>query len=833
MVEGLAYEIDGKNQLTKMIQYLITAQYNTPVSSVSTTSGFNLFPENPIFYFILLFAIGLICAVVGLILWAIKSHMDGKREQRSYDSSVFEIRIAQSNEIEINAAEQVFAGLTSISSGGRFKLSDYISFEIVAFPESIRMYVSCPNDLKELVEKQILGAYPPSEVIEADEYNLFSENASVEFAALKLKKENHYPIQTYNELSVDGIASLFTSMSKLTEGESLALQLLITPSSDTWRDAGTHYINNIHETNADPEKKHISVSEEVLRGIENKCSKAGFNTNIRVVAVGETKAIAKTLLENLVGTFEQFARPNMNKFTKYKFKKLAPWEKKQFAYDFIFRYPNPKQSSVLSVDELATIFHLPNKDIKVPSIHWLLSKRAPVAAEVPDEGDIWLGTNIYRGKEKQVYFDSVEDRLRHMYVVGKTGSGKSYLIQSMALQDIINGNGIAFIDPHGDAIEWIMDRIPAERIEDVIYFNPADTDRPVGFNMMEAYSEQDRHRVVNSFIGLLIKMFDPNQQGIVGPRLERAVRNAMLTAMEAGDGYTLVEVVRLLISQKFVDKLIPKIKDEMVKKYWTEEQAQTAQYHKSEILGYIVSKFDRFVTNKLMRNIIGQSKSSFDFRKVMDEQKILLVNLSKGVIGEENAQFLGLLLVPKILSAAMSRADIAVEDRKPFFLYVDEFQNFATEDFAQILSEARKYKLGLVVANQYISQVEEKIRDAVFGNIGTIASFKVGVNDAQYLKNEFYPVFDENDIVNLENINAYIKMLVHGEYPPPFSMSTWFNPDKVTGRYPVDKKTSEMIRQLSRLRYGRDKELVESEMNQRGAEDEAPTANLVPPPAPF
>jgi len=404
-----------------------------------------------------------------------------------------------------------------------------------------------------------------------------------------------------------------------------------------------------------------------------------------------------------------------------------------------------------------------------------------------------------------------------MYVVGKTGSGKSFFIQSMALQDIMDGRGVAFIDPHGDAIDWLLERIPPERMEDVIVFDPSDSERPVALNIIEAYNEQDRHRVVNSFIGLLIKLFDPHGQGIVGPRLERAVRNAMLTAMEAGEGFTLVEVVRILISPKFVEKLIPKIKDEMVKQYWLEEQAQTAQYHKSEILGYIVSKFDRFVTNKLMRNIVGQSKSSFDFRKVMDEQKILLINLSKGIIGEENAQFLGLLIVPKILSAAMSRANIEKDARSPFFLYVDEFQNFATEDFAQILSEARKYGLGLIVANQYISQVQESIRDAVFGNIGSIVSFKVGVNDAQYLKSEFYPIFDENDLVNLENINAYAKLLVNSEYPPPFSLATWFD----NNRFPSDKRTSDMIKQLSRLRYGRDRELVEREMIDRSAGEEA------------
>lgn len=797
-----------------MNQAIITVQ-NSSTRGATIGGNLRILPTNPLFYFLIFLFLLFIGALILIALLLIRAYLGGKKEKRSLAAVLFEVRIARNNEIEINAAEQLFAGLYSIGKGGRLKLSDYISFEVVAFPESIRMYVACPLELRDLVEKQILGAYPVAEVIEAEEYNLFSENSFVDFAALKLSKEYHYPLQTYNELSVDGLAAITAAMSKLSEGESLALQILITPASDEWRKKGTGYINKVREHNSDPEKKNINVPDDVLRGIENKCSKSAFNANIRIVAVGGSPAIAKMLLSNLIGSFEQFARPNMNKFSKYKFKKLKFWEKRQFVYDFIFRYSNLPQSSVLTVDELATVFHFPNKEITTPNLHWLQAKRAPVAAEVSDEGELWLGTSKYRGKERSVYYDRTEDRLRHMYVVGKTGSGKSYFIQSMALQDIKNGAGIAFLDPHGDAVEWILERIPPERIEDVIYFNPGDTERPIGFNMMEAYNEQDRHRIVNAFIGLLYKMFDPNQQGIVGPRLERAVRNAMLTAMEAGDGFTLIEVVRILISPKFVEKLIPKLTDELVKKYWTEEQAQTAQYHKSEILGYIVSKFDRFVTNKLMRNIIGQSKSSFDFRKIMDDRKILLVNLSKGLVGEENSQFLGLLLVPKILSSAMSRVDIPQEQRVPFYLYVDEFQNFATTDFAQILSEARKYKLGLIVANQYIAQVEEKIRDAVFGNIGSIVSFKVGVNDAQYLKNEFYPIFDENDLVNLENINAYVKLLVKDEYPAPFSLSTWFDPDPVTGRFPSNAKNADMIKQLSKLRYGRDRALVESEISRR------------------
>jgi hypothetical protein len=399
-------------------------------------------------------------------------------------------------------------------------------------------------------------------------------------------------------------------------------------------------------------------------------------------------------------------------------------------------------------------------------------------------------------------------------------------LQGMILQDILQGSGLAFLDPHGDAAEWLLERIPPERAEDVIYFNPGDEERPMGFNIIEYMNEQDKHRVTNSFIGLMYKMFDPNRQGIVGPRFEQAVRNAILTAMSE-EGSTLVEVMRILTDQKYVDEYwLPRVTDPIVRRFWTDQMAQTQDFHKSEVLGYIVSKFDRFVTNKLMRNIVGQSRSGFNMRKVMDEGKILIVNLSKGIVGEENSQFLGLIMVPKILSAAMSRADIPEEDRRDFYLYVDEFQNFATEDFAQILSEARKYRLSLIVANQYIAQIDDKIRDAVFGNVGTMGSFKVGVNDASYLANEFTPIFEQDDLINLENTNMYIKLLVNGEYPAPFSMSTnW-----ITNQPPFEwkngrKDVADMIKELSRLRYGRDRKLVEAEIDKRAhlSEDKTDT----------
>ncbi|OGG24660.1 hypothetical protein A3A79_03280 [Candidatus Gottesmanbacteria bacterium RIFCSPLOWO2_01_FULL_43_11b] len=417
----------------------------------------------------------------------------------------------------------------------------------------------------------------------------------------------------------------------------------------------------------------------------------------------------------------------------------------------------------------------------------------------------------YRGMERSIYI-SEDDRRRHMYIIGKTGTGKSQLLEELAMQDISAGRGVAVIDPHGDLIDGILGRIPAERAEDVIYFDPSDTERPMGLNMLEAYSEEQKHYVVTSIVGLMYKLYDPMKTGIIGPRFEHAIRNAMLTVM-AEPGNTFVEVVRALTDSTFVQELLPKVQDPIIRRYWTDQIAQTADFHKSEVLDYIVSKFGRFVTNKLMRNIIGQSESSFDFRKVMDEGKILLINLAKGKIGEENSNFLGLILVPKLLIAAMSRQEIPEEERRDFYLYVDEFQNFATPDFAQILSEARKYRLNLIVANQFIGQMEEEVKNAVFGNVGTLIAFRVGVTDANYLQHEFQPTFNEVDLINIDRFNAYIKTIVHNEPVKPFSIDLTKDMTKVfEARNP---QVAKAIVQLSRLKYGRSKELVEAEVSQR------------------
>jgi hypothetical protein len=479
--------------------------------------------------------------------------------------------------------------------------------------------------------------------------------------------------------------------------------------------------------------------------------------------------------------------------------------------DFIYRFlPMRGQTSVLTSEELATIFHFPNKSVSTPHIFWISSKRAPAPALIPESG-LYLGMSTYRGLSRPVYMGE-DDRRRHTYIIGKTGVGKSELLKQMILQDIKEGKGIGVIDPHGDLIEDILQMVPPERAEDVILFDPSDTERPMGLNMLEAQTEQEKHYVVSSIVGLMYKLYDPNKTGIIGPRFEHAIRNAMLTVMYE-KGSTFIEVVRALTDATFVQEILPKVEDPIIRRYWTDQIAQTADFHKSEVLDYIVSKFGRFVTNKMIRNIIGQSESAFDFRRVMDEGKILLVNLSKGKIGEENASFLGLILVPKILVAAMSRQDVPQDQRKDFFLYVDEFQNFATPDFAQILSEARKFRLDLIVANQFIGQMEEEVKNAIFGNVGTIMSFRVGVSDANYLQHEFQPIFTEADLINVDVFNAYIKTIVGNEPVLPFSLDT--TKDIAKEKSQMNVRVSELIKELSRLKYGKDVRAIEGEIAQR------------------
>ncbi|MDA1337883.1 MAG: TraM recognition domain-containing protein [bacterium] len=763
----------------------------------------------------------LIFSIVTFYIWVLYTRNKNRLVSAKFQT-VLLVRLPKDNEIELGAAEQLFSSFYSIKKSGfksYFQPQDHISLEIVATEHNISFYVVVPNEWVALVEKQIHAAYPEAEIEVSKPWDIFTKSKFLKVTSLKLNSPDYYPVQVYENLTTDSMNLVTSSMSKLSEGEGLALQVLVKPAGDNWRVAGRNFIHSVREQNNNPEKANLKIDEGFLKGVEEKIKKVGFEVTIRIISSAQDELNAQVNLDNVANSFSQFTDPTYNTFSKATiFKRL------NLVRDLIYRVfpasniqipklalPIFKTSFVLNVAELATIYHFPSVEVKTPNINWIKSRTSPAPKDLPKEG-LYLGKSEFRGETQKVFL-SEDDRRRHMYVIGQTGTGKSELLKFMAMQDIKAGKGVAFIDPHGSAIADMLPLIPKERLEDVILFDPGDKERPLGLNILEAKTEDQKHLIINSFISLLYKLYDPNRTGIIGPRLERAVRNIMLTAMYE-EGNTMVEVLKLLIDPEYAKSKIPLITDDLVRSYWTQELAQTSDFHKSETLGYFVSKFDRFVTEKTMRNIIGQGKSAIDFRKVMDEQKILLVDLSKGKIGEENSNFLGLILVPRILAAAMSRIDQAESERKDFYLYVDEFQNFSTPDFVQILSEARKYRLNLIVANQFIAQISDDIKNAVFGNVGTLASFRVGSDDSNYLEQFFQPNFNANDLLNNPVGQLYTKLLINGQPSDPFSLHTdWelISAQKNAG----DPKVAEAVKQLSRLKYGRDRLLVEEEIRIR------------------
>lgn len=772
-------------------------------------------------FFIVLVFLGAIASVFAIIGYLVfMSYKFRNQEKDALNSTLIQVAMPRDNEVKIDAAEQLFASFASFRKGGRFSFLNpqpSLSFEIVGMPGDIRFYVSVPNKYKDFVEKQINGAYPDAEIREVTEkegiregavigndYNIFTEHAKVEFASLHLKSASYKPIKVYKDFAVDPLSSITSTLAKMTDGEGAAIQIVISPADSHWKHLGKDFLSKTKKSEANPDTAKYSADPKELEGIENKVSKPGFNTVVRIVVSSSTHESAEAQLSNIKNAFSQYSGANS-------FSGGHERNKKAFMDEFIYRLmPKRGHAAVLTNEELATLWHLPNKSIATPHIFWVASKRAPVAAHVPTSG-LFLGKSTYRGLSRDVYVGD-DDRRRHMYIIGKTGTGKSEFLKQMIMQDIRENKGLAVVDPHGDLIEDILQMIPPERSEDVILFDPSDIQRPMGINMLDAHTEEEKHYIVSSVIGLMYKLFDPNKTGIIGPRFEHAVRNAMLTVMYK-PGSTFIEVVRALTDPKFVQELLPYVQDPIVKRYWTDQIAQTSDFHKSEVLDYIVSKFGRFVTNKMIRNIIGQSDSAFDFRDVMDNGKILLINLSKGKIGEENSNFLGLILVPRILVAAMSRQNMPMDQRRDFFLYVDEFQNFATPDFAQILSEARKYRLNLTVANQFIGQMEEEVKNAIFGNVGTLAAFRVGVTDANYLQHEFQPTFSEADLINIDRFNCYMRTLVNGEPVPPFSLDTTKDIDQE--RALMNPRVAELIKELSRLKYGKDVTVVEQIIGER------------------
>lgn len=821
----------------------------------------------------ILVLIGLIAIFFGVLHYFLKKHWWNTKViiPRTKDWVFLDVQMPKDNAGEtekqkntdderkkqIGIAEQLFTTLSGIGHDkGWFEARDYLTFEIASSEQKISFYINCPRHLKELVEKQIQAQYPHSFVDEVQGYNPFQKGGEVRAVELVQNKGYFYPIRTYEDTETDPLNALTNAMSKLSETAGAAIQIVIYPAGESWQGKPRHMASEIqqgknpslveksvprrvigellhgfgraaigqktHMQNKNLQRHDLSgqyspinltpMQQEIVKRLEEKASRPGFRTNIRIVASSATPGRADMHINNLVSSFLQYNMPPFNGF------RILKRPQKDIIRDYIFRvFRDRGTNSILNTEELASLWHPPTPFLETPNIKWLVSKKAPSPINMPKEG-LRLGRNVYRSVETQVFM-AREDRRRHSYILGRTGSGKSYLMANMAIQDVRNGEGLCVIDPHGDLIQDILDHTPKERAEDIILFEPFDTERPVGLNMLEVDNEEQKDFAVQEMISIFYKLVtDP---AMLGPMFEHNMRNAMLTLMadEQHPG-TITDIPRIFTDTQFQKYKISKLNDPVVRAFWEKEMAKTSDYHKSEMLGYLISKVGRFVENSMMRNIVGQPKSGFNFRKIMDEGKVLLVNLSKGRTGEINAKLIGLILVSKIQMAALSRADIPESQRKDFYLYVDEFQNFITDAFSSILSEARKYKLNLIIAHQYLAQLQgsagaqgagaQDLRDAVFGNAGTFITFRTGAEDAEFLAKEFNPPFNEYDLVNIDRFNAYVKLMINGTASKPFNMATYPLPGD------ANSEVAAAIRQLSRLKFGRSRTEVESEILEAG-----------------
>jgi len=744
----------------------------------------------------------------------------------------------QGEKEEISIMEQMLATLSEIKiKRGFFQKIIYgtphitLEMAVPSDGEQISFYISMPRQLKELVEKQIHSFYPSAHIEKVKDYTIFRPEGFTKASFLKLKKEPVFPIKTYQRLESDPLHNIANTLSKLEDVEEGAcFQIVFKKSTNSKvksrgvkitqemqsgkrleeasRGSFSKAISNILAGNKEKKDEIASLTPEendVIKQIENKINKTRFDLNIRLIASAKTEQRAEEILNQLENSFTQFEDVNLNKFVAVRDNSKNA---KKLAYNFIFRHFLKFRKITLDVEELASIFHFPISTTETPKLNLLRSKAAPPPVNIPKEG-LKLGFSDFRGTQTEIRLDR-DARRRHLYIIGQTGVGKSGFIEEMAKQDASNKEGMCIIDPHGDSIDHILECIPKERAEDVIYFDPSDTERPFGFNMLE-YDEKHPEQktfVINEIINIFDKLYDLSQTG--GPMFEQYMRNALLLIMDSPEtGSTLMEVPRVFRDVEFRKEKLKLCKDQTVVDFWEKEAEKAGGDAALEnIAPYINSKLTSFISNDMMRPIISQQESTLDFRKIMDEKKILLVNLSKGKIGEINSHLLGMIIVGKLLMAALSRTELPEEERNDFYLYIDEFQNFTTDSIAQILAEARKYRLCLTIGHQYIGQLSEDISKAVFGNVGSMSVFRVGAEDAEFLQKQLNPVFDADDLININNFQCVTKLLINNASSDPFNMKT----------YPPQSGSEELknaFKEYSRYKYGRDRDMVENEIKIR------------------
>ena len=725
------------------------------------------------------------------------------------------IEVPKDNDKKELSAEQLFASLHGILRPTQELrregiIQEHISFEVVSRHSAIQFYIWCPLHLKDFVESQVYAQYPTVLIKEgADDYAAATAgDRAIYGTELHLVRNDLLPIKTFASFEVDPLAGITGVLAKLHEpGEEMWIQILARPLADSWHERSKAFVAEIKNgksgglnqllaegllhlplyiisnfigalfappTSPEKDKKKpdkkadmSSGQQAMIKATEEKIAKLGYGVKIRITYLGPSEALGRQRMQAIVGGFKQFNTTQLNGFTSTKY-----YNTEDFLTDYRARLFYDT-GFVMNIEELASVYHLPHLSVTTPNMVWTTSKTSEPPSNLPVEGitdpkDVSLfGLTNFRGHHKK-YGLKRSDRNRHLYIVGQTGTGKSFLLLLLTLSDVYQDQGFAIIDPHGDYAIDIMKYIPEHRIKDIVYFSPADTEFPMAFNPMEIGGSTPKDHISSELVGVLKRMFVNSW----GPRLEYILRYTILALLDY-PGATMLDITRMLTDKDFRKNVVANVKDSVVKNFWTIEFASWDAKFASEAVAPILNKVGAFVANPLVRNIVGQQKSAFDVRKIMDEGKILIVNLSKGRVGEDNAAILGALIVTKIQLAAMSRADIPnLEDRRPFYLYVDEFQNFATESFASILSEARKYNLILTVANQYTTQMEEAVRDAVFGNVGSMITFRVGPGDSAILAKYYEPVFEAADITRLNNQHIFCSLIIDGEKAIPFSATT-------------------------------------------------------------
>jgi len=817
---------------------------------------FSTLTDNPALILAAIGAVAVFVLVIAIVLLRRYFHSQIK-VMRTFDTVVLKVKVPKEIKQEdvehtkslqqmqelIGFTETIFGTIGSLKAQRGLKAwlfgrDDTYAFEVISHDSLISFYVACPAQHRQFLESQIQAQYPHASIEDVGDYNIFTPNSTILTSYLKLKRPSYFPIKTYKKMETDPMNAITNALSKIDDKDGAAIQFIVRSAPGKWRReglriaramqqgkkyteaSGSEFWRVVKETfgsvkgrkENEPPKEAYRLSpmeEEMVKGFEEKSSKSGLDVNIRVVSSASNYVTAKRYLDDLLSAFGQYSIFEFGNSLNT----ITPTNNDRVISYFIHRHFDMRYLMVMNSEELASLYHLPLSSTETPKIDWLLSRKSLPPSNLPRDG-ILLGASEYRGHIYQIRMRR-EDRRRHMYVIGKSGGGKSVLQASLIKQDIESGAGVCVIDPHGDLAEECLEYVPRERAEDVIFFNPADVERPMGLNMIEfdpRYPEQKTF-AVNELLKIFDQLYDLKSTG--GPMFEQYMRNALLLIMEdPASGSTLLEVSKVLADEDYRKYKLTKCKATTVYDFWVKEaQKAGGEASLANMVPYITSKMTPFIANDFIRPVISQQKSAFNFREIMDNGKILLVALNKGKLGDINAYLIGMIVVGKILMAALSRGDMDPKKRKDFYLYIDEFQNFLTDSISAILSEARKYGLNLIIAHQFIGQLTRKggdtqIRDAIFGNVGTLISFRVGADDAEFLEKEFLPIFSKFDLMNTEAFTVNIKLLIDNTASKAFNM-------KPIMAKRGSKELANMVKELSRYKYGRKRELIEAELAER------------------